>query len=57
MTIEKLYKMREVAEICSLSIYTLKDWVKAERVKSVKLGKARRIPESEVKRIQEGGVK
>jgi len=51
---EKLYTIKEVSNLLSMAEITLRQWVQHERIKSVKIGSARRIPESEVMRLMKG---
>jgi excisionase family DNA binding protein len=51
---EKMYSLKETAEILSLAVVTLRKWIGEGTLKSVKIGSAVRIPESEILRLQKG---
>ena len=53
MELEKMYTVKEVAKLLSLAEITIRQWIQKGKIKSVKVGSATRIPESEVKRIIE----
>lgn len=48
---EKYYTVKEVSHILSLAEITIRQWIQADKIKSIKIGKARRIPKSEVERL------
>jgi len=48
---EKMLSISEVAGRLGLAPVTVRAWAAARRIASVKLGRARRIPESEVSRL------
>ena len=52
--IENLYTVNEVARILKVTPLTIRRMIKDERIKSKKIGTLRRIPESEVIRLQRG---
>ncbi|MEM1651062.1 MAG: helix-turn-helix domain-containing protein [Sulfolobales archaeon] len=51
---EKLYRTSEVAELLSISVSTVKKWIKQGRLHALRVGKLWMIPESEVRRILSG---
>jgi excisionase family DNA binding protein len=51
-----LLKVPEAAEMLALSQKTLWQWVAARRVGVVRLGRAVRIPQSEIDRLVEEGT-
>lgn len=53
---ERLLSVFEVAERLSLAPVTIRQWIGQRRIASVRLGRARRVPESEVSRIIELGL-
>ena len=52
---EKMYTVKEVANLIGMAEITVRQWIQNDKIKSVKIGSMRRIPETEVKRIMEGG--
>jgi len=46
--------VKEVARILGLSEITIRQWIGIDKIKSIKIGSARRIPESEVQRLLKG---
>jgi len=53
---EKMLRSGEVAEILGVDRHTVVKWIKEGRIKAIRLPSGRyRIPESEVRRILEGG--
>lgn len=57
MTAEKLYTKEEAAEILSISPVTLSDWLRAGKVRGVKLGRVWRIPESALEELAKSGTR
>jgi len=56
MKMEKLMKVSEVAKILNVSRHTVLNWIRKGKMKAIRLPGGRyRIPESEVRRILEGG--
>jgi excisionase family DNA binding protein len=54
MVEEKLYTVDEAAEYLKVSPFTLRDWLRADRIHGFRMGGTRlgwRIPESELKRF------
>ena len=51
---DKLLKIKEVAEIFGLHPDTIRHWVLNNKIESVKIGGSRRIKQSEVDRLKEG---
>jgi excisionase family DNA binding protein len=56
MTAVKLLKIPEAAERLALSQKCLRDWIAERRISSVRLGRAVRIPVSEIDRLLEEGT-
>ena len=53
---ERMMRSGEVAEILGVSRHTVVKWIKEGRIRAIRLPSGRyRIPESEVKKILEGG--
>ena len=50
----KLLKVKEAAEVLGFAEITIRQWIQHNKIKSVKVGGSRRIPESEVIRLQKG---
>jgi len=46
---EKHYTVKEVSELLGMAEITIRQWIQKGRLKSVKLGSARRIKESDLK--------
>ena len=57
MTAEKLYTKEEAAEILSISPVTLGDWLRAGKMRGVKVGRLWRIPESALDEIAQSGTR
>jgi excisionase family DNA binding protein len=53
--VDKLNTIKEAAERLSLAEITIRKWISNDKIKSVKLGGSRRIPESEIQRLIGGG--
>lgn len=51
MVIEKLYTVKETADIFRVRELTIRRWIKDEKIKSIKAGYKRYIKESEIKRL------
>ena len=51
---EKLYSVKQVSEILGLAEITIRQWIQHDKITSVKIGKARRIPASEITRLSKG---
>jgi excisionase family DNA binding protein len=47
----KLYKVSEAAEITGLSVATWRSWILHRRIAVVRLGRAVRVPQSELDRL------
>ena len=56
MTAEKLYSIEEAAAIMGISPQTLGKWLRAGRIRGVKLGRVWRIPESALDEIAKSGT-
>ena len=53
---ERMFKPSEVAKMLNIDRHTVTRWIREGRIKAVKLPSGRyRIPESEVRKILEGG--
>lgn len=48
---EKLYTTDEVAELFKVTPYTVRNWIKAGRVKALKHGKSYKITQTELTRL------
>ncbi len=48
---EKLYRFRDVAKRLSASERSIRRWVKEKGIKTVRMGRCVRIPESEMKKF------
>ncbi len=55
MANHKPLTVREVAESLSLSVATIRAWIASRRIGFVRLGRAIRVPRSEVERLLESG--
>ena len=56
--LQEMYRVGEVAEIVGVAEITVWTWVRSGKIKSVKIGGARRIQKEEVERfIKEGNRK
>lgn len=53
---ERLLKPKEVAELLRVHRVTVTEWIKAGKIKAIRIGKLWRIPESEVRRLLEYGT-
>jgi len=51
---EKMYTINETAELIKVSKFTIRNWITNGVIKSVKIGGAVRINESEIVRLQKG---
>lgn len=55
----KYYRIRQIADLLSVSSNTIENWIKAGRVKAVNIGSPTtpryRIPESEMQRLTKTG--
>lgn len=49
-----LLPVKEVAKRLGLAEITIRQWIQHGKIESVKLGRSRRIPETEVVRLQKG---
>ncbi len=52
----RLLRVAEFAEETGLAEITVRKWIRQERLASVKLGRARRIPSSELRRLEQEGL-
>lgn len=51
---DKVYTVQEVSEIMKVHKNTVKVWIATNKIKSIKVGGARRVPASEVDRLIKG---
>ena len=52
-----MLKIKEAAEVLSVSVSWLDKMISQEKIKIIWMGGVRRIPEEEIQRIQRDGVK
>jgi excisionase family DNA binding protein len=52
--LEKFYSVKQVAESLGMSEITIRQWIQHNKIKSVKIGRSRRISEVELTRLQKG---
>jgi excisionase family DNA binding protein len=50
-----LISVKEFAEKTSTSVVSVRRWIKAKKIKAVKMGKKVLIPVAEIYRIEKGG--
>lgn len=53
---QKLYRVREAAAILAVSVATLRKYILRRTITVVRVGRAVRIPETELARIQRDGL-
>ncbi len=51
MDTRTFYTVEELAEMLKVSTQTIRAWIKSGKLKSFKIGKAHRIPDTEVQRL------
>lgn len=51
---EKLYSVKQIADLLGISEITIRQWIQHNKIKSVKIGNSRRVTESEVNRLHKG---
>lgn len=51
---EKLYSVKQIADLLGIAEITIRQWIQHDKIKSVKIGNSRRVPESEVNRLHKG---
>lgn len=51
---DEYYTVKEVSQMLKLADITIRQWIHDGKIKSVKVGGARRIPKSEIERIIKG---
>ena len=51
--VERIYTPEEVAELLSVTPKTVKDWLRAGKLKGSKLGKLWRVQDSDIQRFME----
>jgi len=51
MDTRTFYTVDELAEMLKVSTQTIRAWIKSGKLKSFKIGKAHRIPDTEVQRL------
>ena len=49
--------VRESAQELGLSVHTVRAWIAQRRIAHVRLGRAIRIPESEIRRLLQAGLR
>ena len=54
VTVEKFYSVKQVSESLGIAQITIRQWIQHDKIKSVKIGNSRRVPESEVNRLHKG---
>jgi excisionase family DNA binding protein len=52
---ERLITVKEFADRLGLAEITVRKWIGQKKIQSIKMGSMRRIPESEVDRLKNGG--
>ena len=52
-----MLKIREASQLLGIAEITLRQWIQHDKIKSVKIGRSRRIAESEVIRLQRGELR
>ena len=57
MTAETLHTVHEAAELLSIAPKTLLDWLRAGKVRGVKLGRSWRVPESAIEELAQKGTR
>ena len=57
MTAEKLYTKEEAADILKISPKTLGDWLRAGKIRGVKVGRLWRIPETALDEVTQEGTR
>jgi len=50
----KFYTVKQVANQLNLAEITIRQWIMVGKIESIKIGRARRIPESEVMKLMKG---
>lgn len=56
MTLAKLVKVPQAAEMLAMSPKTIWQWIGERRIEVVRLGRAVRVPISEIERLMEEGT-
>ncbi len=51
---DEYYTVKELSQLVKISDITIRQWIHDGKLKSVKIGGARRIPKSEVERLIKG---
>ncbi len=46
---DQLYTLAEIADYCQVTVWTVRDWVKAGRLVAAKVGRAYLVSESDLK--------
>lgn len=54
---EKVFKVYEAQELTGLSASAIRSFIRSGKIKAVKIGKSYVITESEIRRIQQEGIK
>lgn len=55
-SVQKLYRVREAADILAVSVATLRKYILRRTIAVVRVGRAVRVPESELLRLQREGL-
>ena len=56
MTAEKMFTPEEAAEVLGVSAYTVGQWLRAEKIRGVKVGRLWRVPESALDEVAQRGT-
>lgn len=54
---DEYYTVQELAAKFKVTQQAIHNWIKAEKIASIKLGRARRIPAAEVERLEREGTR
>jgi acetyl-CoA synthetase len=54
---ERLYTVPEAAGLLSIAPKTLTDWLRAGKIRGVKIGRAWRVPESAIDEVAQSGTR
>lgn len=57
MPAERMFSPEETATMIGVSVYTVGVWLRAGKIRGVKLGRVWRIPESALDELAQGGTK
>ena len=56
MTAEKMFTPEEAAEVLGVSAYTVGQWLRAGKIRGVKVGRLWRVPESALDEVAQRGT-